>query len=59
MTKVKKSKKLFKSILTDEQYKDLIEAKKKLKEIKKILEDAKKKVDELKEAEDNKPIIFK
>lgn len=58
-----KKKRKAKSLLSDEEYKDLMEARKKLIEIKKELEEAKKKYDELKKAEarveDDKPIIFK
>ena len=54
-----KKKRKSKSILSDDEYNDLMEARKKLIEIKKQLEEAKKKFDELKKAEDEKPIIFK
>ena len=54
----KKKDNPFKSILSEEQLKDLMEAKEKLLEIKKMLEDAKKTADELKKQENNKPIIF-
>ena len=56
---MKKKKNLFRDFLSEEQYNDLMDAKKKILEIKKILEDAKKTADELKKQEDQKPIIFK
>ena len=58
-----RKKRKIKSLLSDEEYNELMEARKKLIEIKKELEEAKKKYDELKKAEarveDDKPIIFK
>ena len=54
-----RKKRKIKSLLSDEEYNELMEARKKLIEIKKELEEAKKKFDELKKIEDDKPIIFK